>query len=469
MKQKTAKGLNRREFLGLSALGLTGLTILPSFVLNGSRIPPSDRVVLGFIGLGRQALSDFSGFAGVPGIQVAACCDVDSMKQLRFKKRIEDWQKARNVAARCDMYEHYEHLLDRRDIDAVAIVTPDHWHALQTIHACQAGKDVYVQKPLAFTIKEGFKMVKATRQHKRIVQVGSQQRSGAEFQKAIELVQSGAIGHITHIHSKVGDPPKPLDLPETAVPGNLNWNLWMGPLNEPTIHYHPDLCPPISLNPEQNETLWGAWRWYRETGNGYTADWGAHMFDIAQAAIGMDGSGASEVIPKGYNGQEYLTFKYTNGIVMTEQPYIEEMPNAQGIKFFGTKGWIEVARGYLGCSDPSLVPAELAGRRPRQMSDEERRQMMAQRQQRQPRTEGLQFEISSPHMQNFIDSVRSRKDPVAPVEVGCSTNTLCNLGNIATELGRPVKWNPATLQFVDDAEAANHRLTHYEYRRPYSI
>jgi hypothetical protein len=132
-------------------------------------------------------------------------------------------------------------------------------------------------------------------------------------------------------------------------------------------------------------------------------------------------------------------------------------------------GWIEVARGYLGCSDPSLVPAEIAGRRPRQMSDEERRQMMAQRQQRQPRTEGLQFEISSPHMQDFVNSIRSRKDPIAPVEVGCSTNTLCNLGNIATELGRPVKWNPATLQFVDDAEAANHRLTHYEYRRPYSI
>jgi predicted dehydrogenase len=247
----------------------------------------------------------------------------------------------------------------------------------------------------------------------------------------------------------------------------------MGPLNDPNIHYHPDLCPPISLDPPENEKLWGAWRWYRETGNGFTADWGAHMFDIAQAAIGMDGSGPAEIIPKGYNGTEYLTFKYLNGIVMTEQPYLEDMPGAQGIKFIGTDGWIEVARGYLGCSDPSLVPEDLAGRRPRILTDEEREAMRKERakrrEEREQQREGLAFEISAPHMQNFIDAVRSRKKPIAPIEVGCSTNTLCCLGNIATELERPIKWNPATLSFGDDKEAAGHRLYYYEYRRPYSL
>ena len=119
------------------------------------------------------------------------------------------------------------------------------------------------------------------------------------------------------------------------VPGNLNFNQWMGPLNDPKIHYHPDLCPPISLEPEQNEQLWGAWRWYQETGNGYTADWGAHMFDIAQAAIGMDGSGPIEFIPAGYNGTTYATMKYANGIVMTEQPFLENDPEAK---------WIEIHR-----------------------------------------------------------------------------------------------------------------------------
>jgi len=468
MSKNESNQLNRRKFLGLSALGLTGLTILPSWRIDGVKIAPSDRVVLGFIGLGQQGLSDFAGFSNVPGVQVAACCDVDTMKLTRFKQKVETWQKEKGMSPRCDTYEYYEELLERRDIDAVEVVTPDHWHALQTIHACQAGKDVYVQKPLSFTITEALKMVRVANDNNRIIQVGSQQRSSGEFKKAIELVQKGAIGHIDKIYAKVGDPPRPLDLEEQPVPSNLNFNLWMGPLNDQKIHYHPDLCPPISLDPPEKEKLWGAWRWYRETGNGFTADWGAHMFDIAQAAIGMDGSCPSEIIPKGYNGQQYMTFKYQNGVVMTEQPYLEDMPGAQGIKFIGDKGWIEVARGYLGCSDASLVPAELAGRRPKNMTPEERKKMYEEMQKSIDKGKGS-FEISSPHMQDFVDSVRSRKKPIAPIEVGASTAVLCCLGNIATELQRPVKWNPATLSFGDDKEAWNHRLYHYEYRRPYKL
>lgn len=218
-----------------------------------------------------------------------------------------------------------------------------------------------------------------------------------------------------------------------------------GPLNDPKIHYHPNLCPPISLDPEQNEQLWGAWRWYCELGNGFTADWGAHMFDIAQAAIGMDGSAPCEYIPKGYDGAEYLTMKYQNGIVMTEQPYRDD--DSQGIKFIGTKGWLKVARGYIECYDSDLL----------KKSDDK------------SRTEKGSYEVSAPHMQNFIDCVRSRKNPVAPVEVGNSTNTLCCLANIATELKRPVKWDPATRTFIDDKEAEEHRLYHYQYRNPFKL
>ena len=123
-----------------------------------------------------------------------------------------------------------------------------------TIHACQVGKDVFVQKPMAFTVKEGLEMVKAVRSNGRVLQVGSQQRSSKEFQQAIAIVRSGGIGHVETIYAKVGDPPKPLDLPEQPVPPNLNFNQWMGPLNDPAIHYHPDLCPPISLEPEENES-----------------------------------------------------------------------------------------------------------------------------------------------------------------------------------------------------------------------
>ena len=436
--------LSRRQFLGYSALGLAGLTILPSWAQQGGvRIAPSDRVVLGFIGLGQQGCSDFSSFSRCPGVQVVAGCDVESIKRERFKRRVENWQKKQNIVQRCDMYEFYEDLLNRKDIDAVSIATPDHWHALITIQACRTKKDVYVQKPLAYTVREGLEMVKAVRGNNCVLQIGSQQRSSKEFQQAIAVVRNGGIGHIETIYAKVGDPPKPFDLPEQPIPETLNWNQWMGPLNDPKIHYHPDLCPPITLNPEQNEKLWGAWRWYCEMGNGFTADWGAHMFDIAQAAIGMDGSGPCEFIPKGYNGTQYLTMKYQNGIVMTEQPFREKGDN--GICFNGTKGWLRVTRGYIECSDPSLLKKE------------------------EQNIAAGQYEVSSPHMQNFIDCVRSRKNPIAPVEVGCSTNTLCSIANISVELKRPVKWDPATLSFIDDPEAANHRLYCYQYRKPYTL
>lgn len=168
MKENTKKGVTRREFLGLSALGLASLTILPSWAVNGVRIAPSDRVVLGFVGLGQQGLSDFKSFSTCPGVQVAACCDVDSLKRERFKRRVEAWQKSLNVAPRCDMYEFYEDVLDRKDIDVIEVATPDHWHALVAIHACQSGKDVYCQKPLAYTITEGLAVARAVRDNNRV-------------------------------------------------------------------------------------------------------------------------------------------------------------------------------------------------------------------------------------------------------------------------------------------------------------
>ena len=350
-----SKGMSRREFLGTTAAGLTSFLILPSWKVDGIRIAPSDRVVLGFIGLGRQGCSDFHSFSSCPGVQVAACCDVDSIKRERFRRITAKWQKEKGMNCRCDEYEFYEDMLERKDIDVIEIATPDHWHALCAIDSLEAGKDVYIQKPLAYTITEGLAVQTAVRANGRILQMGSQQRSSAEFQQAIKIVREGGIGHIEKIYVRVGDPPKPLDLPEMPVPAHLNFNQWLGPLNDPKIHYHPDLCPPVSLDPPQDEKLWGAWRWYQETGNGFPADWGAHMYDIAQAAIGMDGLGPVEFIPQGYNGTRYATMKYANGIVMTEQPYREDKPNAQGIQFIGTKGWLKVARGYIECSDKSLL------------------------------------------------------------------------------------------------------------------
>lgn len=442
--QKEQKKISRRQFLTKTATGIAGFMILPSFIVDGVRIAPSDRVVLGFVGLGQQGCSDFRSFAECPGVQVAACCDVDSIKRERFRRYVTKWQQEKKMPVRCDVYEEYERLLERKDIDAIEIATPDHWHALIAINSLQAGKDVYVQKPLAYTITEGLAIQRAVRANDRILQMGSQQRSSQEFQTAIALVRNGSLGNIKEIYVRVGDPPKPLDLPEMPVPDNLNFNLWMGPLNNPKIHYNSDLCPVVKLDPDQNELLWGAWRWYEETGNGYPADWGAHMYDIAQAAIGMDGLGPVEFIPQGYNGAQYATMKYANGIIMQERPFTDDK-EARGIKFIGDKGWLKVARGYIECSDS------------------------IQLQKLQEEIKSGQYEVSAPHMQNFIDAIRMHKDPIAPVEYGCSTNTLCCIFNIARELKRPVLWNPATLSFGDDKEAFYHRLYYYDYRRPYKL
>jgi len=452
MENKKSNQLNRRQFLNYSALGLAGLTILPSWTMaNGVYMAPSDRVVLGFIGLGQQSLSDFRSYQSVSGIQIAAGCDVDSIKRERFADRVKTWQKEQKVNQRCDSYEFYEDLLSRKDIDAVHIATPDHWHALIAIHACQAKKDIYLQKPLTYTVQESIDLTKAVRDNNIVMQVGSQQRSSPEFQQAIALVRAQAIGHIETIYAALGPHAAPYDLPEEPVPANLNFNQWLGPLNNPIVHHHSDICQPVTLT--ERERGWGRWRYYRETGNGFTADWGAHNFDIAQAAIGMDGSGPVEFIPIGYQGTQYTTLKYQNGIVMTEQNYRPEderttqgytRGGGQGISFNGTKGWIKVARGYIESSDPSLVT-------------------------RNEREVGAgQFEVNSPHNQEFIDCVRSRKNPIAPVEAGASTLRVCVIANIAHELKRPVKWNPATLSFDGDKEAENHRLNKYEYRAHYS-
>ena len=442
---KEQKTVTRREFLSLSALGLASLTILPSWSMDGVRIAPSDRVVLGFIGVGRQGISDFQSLSRCPGVQVAAGSDVDSMKRDRLCKAVSDWQKTANISGHCQGYEFYEDLLARKDIDAVCVATPDHWHALTTIHACQAKKDVYCEKPLSYTITESLAMAKAVRDNKRVLQVGSQQRSDKEFQKAIAMVRGGAIGHIDKVDVRIGDPPSPFNLPEVPIPDNLNFNQWLGPLNNPKVHYHPNMCPPIAPPDFKEKGDWATWRYYLETGNGFTGDWGAHMFDIAQAALGMDGSGPVEFIPKGYQGAKYSTMKYANGIVMTESPFRDDKPDDKGVRFIGDKGWIKVARGYIDCSDPSLL------------------------QKSETNIKAGQYETSPGHAQNFIDCVRSRQNPIAPVEAGCSTAIVCCLVNIAHELKRPVKWDPATLSFVNDKEAEAHRLYWYQYRSPYVL
>jgi predicted dehydrogenase len=432
--KKQKKELSRRQFLNSAVMGMAGTFLLPRFNTFTQNQSGTD-IKLGFIGVGQQSTNLVTSFLQIPGVQIVAGCDVYGIKLKRFVKRVKNFYAKAGKEVTIETYEKYGDLLNRKDINAVVIAVPDHAHAMVAIAACKAGKDVYLEKPMTFTIKEGQELRRVVRETGRILALGSQQRSDPNFQHAVKMVQSGALGKISKVNAYVGAPPKPYNLPKEQVPADLNWDLWLGPLPS-TIYYNQELDPPITVDPDVNEKYWAAWRWYKEMGGGYTTDWGAHMFDIAQWGLGMDRNGPVEISPIG-DGTEYMTFKYANGVVMTSEPFNDK--KTKGVKFWGEKGWIEVARGFFNASDSKFYSSEKV------------------------KSTGP-YETKVPHQANFIDSVRKRKDPVVPVEIGHSSATVCNLGNIACDLKRTIKWNPAKEIFVDDTDGAATKKLHYEYR-----
>lgn len=431
----------RRRFIGSAAAGITSAVLLPNLATS-CKSKPVTEIKLGFIGLGRQSMFLLSGFIQIPGVKVLAGCDVYGIKRKRFERRVNGFYAKTGKAVRIETYEKYEDLLARADIDAVVIAVPDHTHAMIAIAACNAGKDVYLEKPMTFTIREGQELKRVVRDNDRILGVGSQQRSDPGFQHAVKLVQTGALGTISRVNAYVGAPPIPYDLPEEPLPEDLNWDRWIGPLTA-KIHFNNQLDPPISLDPEKDEEIWGAWRWYKEMGGGFTTDWGAHMFDIAQWGLGMDKSGPVEISPIG-DGTEFISWKYANGVIMTSEPFDEML--TKGVKFWGENGWIEVARGYFNASDPKFNPPAAASS-----------------------ADSGPYETRIPHQVNFIEAVKHHQDPVVPVEIGHSSCTVCTLGNIACDLKRTIKWNPDTETFIDDTDGEATRRLHYEYRSPWKL
>jgi predicted dehydrogenase len=432
------KNLSRRSFIRTTATGLAGLSVLP--LLKGCKVGASDTIRLGFIGLGQQTVYLVNGFQNIAGVKIVAGCDVYGVKRQRFENMVKSYQESTEQSVEVTLYENYQDLLAREDVDAVIIATPDHWHAIMTLDAVRAGKDIYLEKPVTFTIEEGKAIVKAVRDNNLVLAVGSQQRSDLRFQHAVNLVRDGKLGTLRKINAWVGPPPTPYDLPEEQVPADLNWDKWLGPI--PFIHYNSRLNPPISLDPPQNETFWANWRYYRETGGGFLTDWGAHNFDIAQWALNKDNGGPVQIIPAGMEGSDYIRFVYENGVVVANEPFTED--RGFGVKFWSDDAWIEVSRGHYAASDDSLLPPveeEVDGTVP--------------------------YETSTAHYTNFIDCLRSRKDPIAPVNAGHRSGSLGILGNIATDLQRPLNWDPVNERFVDDSVADT--FLHREYRPGYSL
>ncbi len=426
---------SRREFLYRSALASVAFSIIPRHVLGGRDfIPPSDTLTIGFIGTGKLASGYFDNFTSLPGVHLLAASDVDKRKLQHFKQMVDGLYASitsNPSYSDCRTFEDYHELLALREIDAVVVATPDHWHALASIDAMKAGKDVYCEKPLAHTIYEGREMVRTARELGRVVQTGSMQRSWRDFRHACELVANGYLGEIKKVLVNVGDPAVACDLPPEREPDYLNWDRWVGPAKMRA--YSPVLAPPL-----ENEE-WPRWRLYREFGGGVLADWGAHMFDIAQWGLGMDEAGPVTFIPPEDPGAvRGMKMIYANGIEMIH----EDFGRGWAVRFIGSEGSLDVSRSFLDSDPPDLAGIEIkAGDKRLYYSDN--------------------------HYLDWITAIKNRTRPVADVEIGHRSASVCNLANIAYRLNRELQWDPAAEAFASNAKA--NKLKTKKYRKSYIL
>lgn len=418
---------SRRVFLQRAAATAAG-TCLPGVASTAAKgvgtISGSDRPRLGVIGLRYQG-SVIAREASAYG-DIVALCDVDSNV---LAKAREDFGGQANT------FEDYRDLLDRQDVDAVLIGSPDHWHASMLIDACKAGKDAYCEKPLTLTVEEGRRIVSVVDETKRVVQVGTWQRSDSRFRLAAEMVQAGRLGEIRKItvvlgKNELGGPFTPCDPPK-----HLNWDLWQG--QTPDVPY---------IKERSHYTF----RWWYEYSGGQMTDWGAHHIDIAQWALGEQMSGPRQVegeatFPETCNGYNVAKsfrarFVYPSGVVLE---VLDEGRN--GLLIEGSNGRIFVNRGSL-----EGEPVEELASHP--LPSERFRLYGYDNSSRPPRSGKTQSIIN--HMGNFFDCVVSRRTPISDVESQHRSATVCHLGNISMRLGRALEWDAEAEKIVGDEEAS---------------
>ena len=429
--------LTRRGFLHTTAITTAGVAAGPTLIPSSARgaagaLSPSNRITVGMVGMGKMMWGHLGNLLGRKEVQVVAVSDVESIRLKRCEDRVNKTYSERHGASykACATHPDFRELVARPGIDAVVVATPTNWHAIQSVEAMKAGKDVYCEKPLALTVREGEAIAEAARRYGRIFQVGSQQRSDFKFRFACELVRNGAIGKIERVHVNVGGPGKECHLPAQRTPDTLDWNMWLGPA--PLRPYHSELCP------LDDYAVFPHWRYYRDYCNGSMYDFGAHHFDIAQWGLGMDGSGPVEILPPDFSEHERLTYVYANGVQMTHGG----ASGRAGIEFKGEKGTVGVNRGFLTTDPPDLMKLKWG-------------------------PNDTRLYESRDHMGNWLDGIRTRRPCICTGDIGSSTITACSLGCIAYRLNRPLKWDPNASHFVNDPEAD--RLLRRDMRAPWTI
>ncbi len=412
----------RRDFLRTSLAALsTGLFSAPR--VNAAPAQKNDRLRVGAIGLKYQGSVIAEKI--LPYGDLVALCDVD--RDILEKTR-------EKFGGQAELYENYRDLLERKDIDAVTIGTPDHWHTKMLIDACRAGKDVYCEKPLTLTIDEGKHIRRVVAETQRVVQVGTWQRSDHRFRLACEMIRSGRIGKLKKVTVVLGKNVAGGPFETAPVPSNLNWNLWQG--QTPDVPYVPERCH-------------YTFRWWQEYSGGQMTDWGAHHVDIALWGIGRDKSGPVEIsgnarypdAADGYNVPIDFDVRYVfaDGLVVEVADH-----GRNGVMFEGEGGRIFVNRENLAGKPVDALETQPLPREDYKLYDSDNLD-------RPPRAGKLDAIVN--HMGNFYDCLLSRKTPISDVETQHRSVTACHLANIAQRLGRPLKWDPEKEQFVDDAEA----------------
>jgi myo-inositol 2-dehydrogenase / D-chiro-inositol 1-dehydrogenase len=412
------KRISRRAFTRAVSAGIALPCFVPSRILGADA--PGDKITVGFIGTGDHGTDwNLRRYLQLSAAKVLVVCDVDGIR-MRKAKGIVDAQYDNND---CAMTRDFREVLARKDIDAVMISTPDHWHTLISVLALRAGKDVQCEKP-TLTIDEGKLLIREVREHKKVFQTSTEDRSLPVYHRMAELVRNGRVGKLQKIEVILPrQPTVPGEPTPQPVPPELDYDMWLGPAPEA---------------PYTRDRVHFNFRWIWDYSGGIICDWGAHLFDTAQWGNNTELSGPIEIEAKGthwegglYNTvKDYdVTYRYANGVVMTCKP------GNPSIKFIGSDGWVGNRgwRGELEASSPEILKSVIG-----------------------PNEIHLYTNPEGEH-DDFLKCVKSRKDPYFPVEIGHRVSTVCHLANLSLRLGRKLKWNPVAEQFEDDAEANSMR------------
>ncbi len=402
---------SRRRFLtNLAAAAVMAPTILRA-------APRRDRLHIAFIGYGKRAHGVLNHALGQEDVRIVAICEVEGTRRTRARevveKRYAEEMKSGSYKG-CQAYVDYREMFEKEDLDGVVIMTPDHLHIHPALIAAKKKIDIYCEKPLTHHIAEGRLLVSTVAQHQVIFQTGSQQRSefGGRFRTAVEMILAGRIGQLKTIRVGVGASPVPCNLPTQPKPDDVDWDLWLGPA--PLREYHEDLCPKGMHN------HFPAFRKYEEFAGGMLADMGAHHFDIAQWAMGMDSSGPVTIEPPA-DGDSGLKFTYASGVEMFHG-------GRGGCTFEGSEGTIYVDRSILESNKKEiLLPLDAGARR---------------------------FTSPKDHLRDWIDCIKTRKAPICTAETGHRSASVCHLANIGYKLRRKLTWDPVSERFTND-DAAN--------------